>query len=154
MRIFKCSKEDFDQIICEITEFWRSDRTLYLHHPMFIYEFGNTAYVIKEGEKVIGYLLGFISQTEPTAYVHLIGIRRSHQRRGLGRLLYDHFISYARKKGCKTIKAITTHTNLDSIAFHKSIGMELLGSLNEEGIPVVKDYGGPGRDRVVFRKRI
>jgi hypothetical protein len=30
----------------------------------------------------------------------------------------------------------------------------LLGAANEAGIPVVKDYGGPGQDRVVFRRAI
>ena len=154
MEIVNCSKKDFDQILLEIAEFWGDDRTLHIHHPMFLYEFGNSAYVIKEGDTVIAYLLGFISQTGPTAYVHLVGVRRSHQRNGLGHRLYEHFISFAKTQGCREIKAITTPDNLQSIKFHKSVGMELIGSPNKDGIPVVKDYSGPGRDRVVFRKNI
>jgi len=154
MDITLCNKADFDQILRDIEDFWGDERTLFLHHSMFINEFGNSAFVIKEGEKVIAYLFGFISQTAPVGYVHAIGVRRSHQRKGLGRRLYEHFTGFARKNGCKELKAITSPTNTDSIAFHKGIGMELHGEPNEEGIPVVRDYSGPGVHRVVFHKKI
>jgi L-amino acid N-acyltransferase YncA len=68
--------------------------------------------------------------------------------------LYEHFIEFAKQKGCTELKAITTPTNKVSIAFHRSIGMELSGEPDEEGTPVVRDYGGPGIHRVVFHKRI
>ncbi len=154
MKIVNCSKADFDQILIEISEFWENDATLPFHHPIFLYEFGNTAFVIKENGSVIAYLFGLFSQTTPAAYVHLIGVRSSHRRQGLGRRLYDHFIDVARKQGCREIKAITTSANAASIAFHRRIGMELIGSLSESDIRYVKDYSGPGQDRVVFRKNI
>jgi GNAT superfamily N-acetyltransferase len=154
MEITLCTKADFDQILTDIVDFWGSDRTLKLHHPILLYEFGNSAFVIKEGERVVAYLFGFISQTAPVGYVKFIGVRPTHRGRGLGRRLYDHFIGFARVHGCNELKAITTPTNSVSIAFHKSIGMELLGEPNQEGIPVVRNYGGPGIDRVVFRKKI
>ncbi|MCJ7426099.1 MAG: GNAT family N-acetyltransferase [Dehalococcoidales bacterium] len=154
MELALCSKSDFDQILQDIDDFWGSERTLPLHHPMFINEFGNSAFVFKEGQQVLGYLFGFISQTAPLAYVHLIGVRRSYQGQGLGRRLYEHFIDFARAKGCKELKAITTKNNGVSLAFHKSIGMELIGEPDEEGIPIVRHYSGPGQHRVVFRKKI
>jgi GNAT superfamily N-acetyltransferase len=154
MVITRCSKADFDQILNDIVDFWGSDRTLHLHHPTFLYEFGNTAYVIKEEGRVVAYLFGFISQTSSVGYVHLSAVRRSHRRRGLGRRLYEHFIAFVREEGCTELKAITTPTNYESIAFHQGLGMELLGKPNEEGIPVVQDYSGPGRHRVVFSKRL
>jgi GNAT superfamily N-acetyltransferase len=152
--ITTCSKADFDQIVSDVVAFWGSDRTLHLHQAYLVYEFGTSAYVIKEAGQVIAYLFGFISQTEPVGYVHLLAVRDSHRGRGLARQLYDHFAGFARAAGCREIKAITTATNSASIAFHRGVGMELLGTPNEEGVPVVKDYGGPGKDRVVFRKRI
>ena len=154
MEIVNCLKRDFDQILLEIEAFWGSDRTLHLHHPMFLYEFGNSAYVIREGDKVIAYLFGFLSQTSPTAYVHLIGVRQSHQRQGLGSLLYEHFIAFARRHGSTEVKAITTPANSQSILFHKKIGMELIGNFVKDTIPTVQDYSGPGIHAVVFQKRI
>ena len=154
MELALCSKTDFDQVLQDIDDFWGSERTLPLHHPMFINEFGNSAFVFKEGQQVLGYLFGFISQTSSVAYVHLIGVRRSYQGQGLGRRLYEHFIEFAKAKGCKELKAITTKNNGVSIAFHKSIGMELIGEADKEGIPIVRDYSGPGQHRVVFSKKI
>lgn len=154
MEISYCTKADFDQILTDIVDFWGSDRTIGIHHPMFIHEFGNTAFVIKDHERVIAYLFGFFSQTEPTGYVHLIGVRRSHQGKGLGKLLYNNFEVIAKQHGCSKLKAMTTAGNQASILFHKKIGMKLLGEKNKDGIEVVKDYSAPGQDRVVFEKDI
>jgi GNAT superfamily N-acetyltransferase len=154
MDITHCTPSDYDQIVSHIHEFWDSDRTVYLHHPMFVHEFGNSAYVIRDGRHVAAYLFGFISQTEPTAYVHVVGVRASYRRRGLARRLYDHFVAFALSRGCTQLKAITTPGNQHSIAFHRSLGMEFAGNgcADQEGVQVVKDYAGPGQDRVVFRK--
>jgi GNAT superfamily N-acetyltransferase len=154
MEILFCTKADFDQIITDIVDFWGSERTLGVHHAMFIYEFGNTAFVMKDGERVVAYLFGFFSQTEPTGYIHLIGVRKNYQGKGLGKLLYDNFEAIARRHGCTKLKAMTTPGNQASISFHKKIGMKLLGAKNADGIEVVKDYSAPGQDRVVFIKDI
>ena len=146
---------EFNEIVKDIVDFWGSDRTLHLHHPYLIYEFGNTAFVIKEQGQVIAYLFGFYSQTESLAYVHLLGVREKYQRHGLGVLLYENFIHIAKSKGIKKIKAMTTASNAKSISFHKNrIGMTLLGQPNEDGVNVVRDYSGVNKHPVVFEKRI
>ena len=152
MEVTQCTKADFDQIIANIVNFWGNDRTLSRHNHIFYYKFGNTAFVVKEGDKVLGYLLGFYSQTTPTAYVQFIGVRQNYQNRGIGRKLYEHFTNIAIENGCKELKAVTSPANKGSIAFHRSIGMELYeGESDEDGIPLVRDYGGPGIHRVLFR---
>jgi len=154
-KIELCTLDDFDQITTDIVDFWGSDRTLYLHTTFLIHEFGNTAFVIKQDGLVLAYLIGFFSQTENTAYIHLLGVRESFQRIGLGYALYQHFINLALSKGIEKIKAITSASNDKSISFHsKKIGMTLLGSPNEDGINVVKNYAGKGKDRVVFEKNL
>ena len=150
MKIERCTTFDYNQILENIVGFWGSDRTLCMHHPMFVQEFGNTAYVIREKDKVIAYLFGFLSQTSSTAYVHLIGVLKSKQNRGIGTKLYNNFISYAKLKGCSKLKAITTPTNVSSINFHKKIGMSLVGNKNSNGIEVIKNYSGNGQDRIIF----
>ncbi len=150
MEITQCTKADFDQILRDIVDFWGSERTLPLHYPFLVYEFGDTSYVMKEDGKVVAYLFGFFSPTEPIAYVHLIGVRRSRQREGLGSHLYAHFMSLARARKCTAMKAVTTPDNAQSIAFHRRLGMQLLGEPDVYGIPVVRDYSGPGQDRVVL----
>ena len=154
MEVTSCTKQDFDQILTEFKEFWDNDRALALHHPTMINEFGNSAFVIREGHKVIAYLFGFLSQTSPVGYVQLLSVRQSNRKQGLARRLYDHFTGFALAHGCTSLKAITSPVNTLSIAFHKSIGMMPTGEDHIDGIPVIKDYSGPGRDRVVFMKDI
>lgn len=153
-KIQNCSHNDFLEILTDISDFWVNDRTSSLHHQMFVYEFGDTAYVIKDIGKVVAYLFGFISQTQQLGYVHVVGVRRDFQNKGLGSLLYKHFIKYVKSKGCIKLKAITTETNELSIRFHKKIGMKLLGEKHKTDIEVTKNYSGPGRDRVIFEKDI
>lgn len=146
MEIVTCSMDDFSEIRAEIAAFWGSDRTLYLHHPMLVYEFGNTAFVIRDNGKVAAYLFGFFSQTESVAYVHLVGVRDGYKRQGLGKRLYDHFMALASTQKVQRLKAITSTDNTGSITFHtQQMGMTAV---------VVKNYSGPGMDRVVFEKEI
>ena len=149
-----CTKEDFDQVLAEFDQFWEHHRTAALHHPTIIYEFGNSAFVIKEAGRVLAYLFGFLSQTEPVGYVHLLSVRRGFRRQGLANRLYAHFEQYARSRGCSRLKAITSPVNVLSIDFHKGIGMLPSGEPNSQGLPVVKDYAGPDLDRVVFIKNL
>jgi len=150
-----CTMSDYSQITKDICDFWGSDRTLSLHHPYLVHEFGNTAFVLKDGDVVIAYLFGFFSQTENVGYVHLIAVREKYQKQGLGKLLYNKFIQLSKSQGIQKIKAITTPTNTKSITFHqKTLGMTLLGSPNQDGVNVVRDYSGINLDRVVFEKII
>jgi ribosomal protein S18 acetylase RimI-like enzyme len=153
-QISNCSHEDFLQIVSEIEDFWGSNRTLALHHPMFINEFGDTAFVIKQNDKVVAYLFGFISQKERLGYVHLIGVRQDHQKKGLGKKLYSHFIEILKLKGIYKLKAITTPTNERSIEFHSRLGMTMMGLENEKGVKVVKNYSSVGQDSVVFKMQL
>jgi GNAT superfamily N-acetyltransferase len=149
-----CTPEDYFQILDQLPEFWDGRDTRALHHPFLIHEFGNSAFVIRDGSQVLAYLFGFLSQRESVGYVHAIAVRASARRQHRAQSLFDHFVEFARRHGSTHIKAITTPSNSGSIAFHKSLGMELLGEPNADGIPVVPDYAGRGVPRVVLWKAI
>ena len=154
MNLAQMTRADFDRIITDHSTYWESDLTYQLHHPIFIHEFGDTAYVIKDDQTIAAYLMGFVSQTEPTAYVHLVAVHPDYRRKGLARQLYEHFIDEARRRGCTRLKATGHPSNQQTIQFHLSLGMSMLGEPNGEGVSVVKDYLRPGFDRVVFVKAI
>jgi predicted GNAT superfamily acetyltransferase len=153
-KISMCTQQDYNQILDELQEFWGARDTRHLHHPFLVHEFGNSAFVIRNGAQVVAYLFGFLSQTEPVGYVHTVAVRTSARRQGLAGELFGHFVEFARRHRCRHVKAITTPANLGSIAFHKSLGMELLGDANIDGIPVLADYAGRDAPRVVFWKSI
>ncbi len=146
MKILRCTKKDYLNIIHDMDEFWNSNTLRELHHPFFIHEFGNSALVIKHNDIVIGYLLGFLSQTEPVGYVHLVAVRNGYRQSGYATHLYSAFIQYCNLKGCVKIKAITSPGNKTSISFHQNLGFRVV----EPG--VIKDYSAPGEDRIVFEK--
>src|SRR5207302_1485048 len=50
--------------------------------------------------------------------------------------------------------AITSPSNVESIAFHTAMGMRMLGEPNDDGVKVIRSYAGPGNDRAVFRMEI
>lgn len=149
-----CSRSDFNQILNEFEDFWDNDATRSRHHPMFIEEFSDTAWVVRQGGQVIAYLFGFLAQSTPSAYVHMVAVRRSHRRSKLAERLYRHFVTFARERGCTSLKATADPGNRRSIAFHTAMGMTAVGEPTETGLAVVSDYGGPGIDRVVFKMAI
>lgn len=152
MKVQTMSEQEFFFIKENLELFWGDRKDVFdpLHHQLFYRSFGNTTFVIKEGDEITAYMLGFYSQKESKAYVHMINVREPFRGRGYGRELYRHFSDIAREKGCEKIGAITSPSNELSILFHQSIGMNLLGEKNENGITVVADYAGAGRDNVVF----
>ncbi|HEY3567722.1 MAG TPA: GNAT family N-acetyltransferase [Thermoanaerobaculia bacterium] len=151
--ITKLTKEDFDQIIEQIEVFWgvTNDKLLYVHHPMFLYEFGDTAYVVKDGDKVVGYLFGFISQTDPqTAYGHVIACHPDYRGRGVVETLMWRFGKETQERGCTRAKAIIFPKNFRSLLFHMKMGFEPEGVGDGNGVRVVKDYWGKGIDYSVL----
>jgi GNAT superfamily N-acetyltransferase len=152
LAIEPCTKRDFDQIYTDLADFWGSDRTRTAHHPIFVHELNQAAWVIRDHGTVVAYLFGFMSQDGQTGYCHLVAVRRSHQGRGLARQLYEYFGEWAASQGASRLKAITSPANDASIAFHHGLGFELQGEPDERGVHVVRNYGGPGVDRVVFLK--
>ena len=150
----RISHEDFLAIVDDLPAFWGSDRTRSYHHPMFVHEFGDTARLLRPRGEIEAYIFGFMSQTEPTGYVHLIGVRDRSKGKGIGRGLYGWFEDEARRRGCDRIKAVTSPLNEASIAFHRALGFQLLGESDGFAVPVVKDYAGRGEDIVVFVKSL
>jgi GNAT superfamily N-acetyltransferase len=152
--VVNATRADFDQIVTHLEDFWGDHAPAHLHHISLINQFGNSAFVIREGDQVVAYIFGFLSQVEPSSWVQLVAVRKSHQGQGLGHQLYERFAEFAREHGAREVMAQTSLDNLRSVQFHKSVGMQLLGEPDERGIPVVKDRGGPGKDRIVFRMSI
>jgi GNAT superfamily N-acetyltransferase len=156
-RIELATHEDFLEILDNLPDFWSSsgppERTRPYHYAFLVHQFGDTAFVIHENDRVIAYLFGFIATSEPIGYIHLVGVRSSYQRQGLGRALYDHFEQVARARGCEALKSVTAPFNSDSRAFHQRLGFEIEpGDLDPSGVEVFTDYHGRGESVSIFRR--
>ncbi len=145
MHIRAMNKADYDFIVSVIDRWWgglSSERA----HPVFFYELGEQALVATEGERVIGFLMGFITPSKPkSGYVHMVGIDPDRRRRGVGRALYEHFTEACRQEGIHQLKALAMVGNNDSIRFHQALHYD---------VKQIDDYAGAGYPRLVFTKTL
>jgi GNAT superfamily N-acetyltransferase len=154
MRLRHVDPMDYDRVLAVIDDWW-SGRTMSgrLSHVFFSH-FAPTSFVIETDAELLGFLLGFLSQTHPDeAYVHFVGVHPAYRRLGLGRRLYERFFVAARMHDRGWVRAITSPVNQHSIAFHRALGfVPLRGDVVIGDLPVWMDYAGTGGHRVVFRR--
>jgi N-acetylglutamate synthase-like GNAT family acetyltransferase len=147
---------DYDPIIQVIDDWFDGRPQAGKLHRLFFEHFQPTSFVLEENAKIVGFLVGFRSQTTPTqGYVHYVGIHPAKRGQGLGRRLYERFFAVARQLGCAEVRAITSPVNKGSIAFHTRMGFAILpGDAEIDGIAVTSNYDGRGADRVRFQRAI
>lgn len=120
--------------------------------------FKETCFIAEDRGKMIGYLLGFRSQSHPEqAYMHLIQVAPELRGNGVGRRLFSQFQSAAKAMGCTRICTVTKPENKQCVPFHKAMGLSIAGGKNIidiNGVPAVKDYNGPGKHMIVWCKDI
>lgn len=139
------TKEDFDQIVTVMDQWWGGPAGTH-PLPIFFYEFGDHALITEDNGMMVGFLLGFVTERSPrVGYIHLVGIHPQFRRRGVARSLYEEFARRAEDQGAVLLKAITTVGNEGSVAFHRALGFT---------VERVSDYAGPGRDRYVFTRTL
>ncbi len=53
---------------------------------IFFVHFRPTSFAAQEHDRVVGFLAGFVSQSDPSqAYIHFVAIHPDHRKRGFGR---------------------------------------------------------------------
>jgi len=114
---------------------------------LFFLHFEGTSFVAEDGDELVGFLIGFLSQTvDDEAYIHFVGVAPEHRGEGVGRALYARFFDEVGAQGRSVVRCVASPTSTDSIAFHEALGFE-----TERVVP---DYDGPGEDRVLLVKRL
>ena len=118
--------------------------------------FRSTCFVAEDRQRMIGYLLGFRSQTYPgEAYIHLVQVDPSMRGHGIGRRLFNQFEASATAMGCNKIITASRPQNKTAMAFYESMGLKQVqhGDMIEvDGVMAVKDYNGPGKHVVLWAK--
>jgi len=123
---------------------------------LFFVHFRDTSFIAEKDGEIIGFLIGFLSQTfADEAYVHFLGVHPNFRKQGVARRLYERFFEAVRQRGRSVIRLVTASVNKESIAFHTHIGFQIEPQDTKvDGIPVYRNYDGPGNDRVLFVKRL
>jgi GNAT superfamily N-acetyltransferase len=144
-------ERDAGPVRTALESWWGGRDVSHLALPLFFRHFRDTSFVLEDGGEVVGFLVGFVSQSCPEeGYIHLVGVHPGRRQRGLARWLYQAFFEAARRRGCTVARCVTTPGNGASLSFHRHMGFRVEGDPDSGGVPVFRDYHGPGEDRVLF----
>jgi GNAT superfamily N-acetyltransferase len=128
-----------------------------VYHVMTAH-FRGTCFVAEDMGKMIGYLLGFRSQTHPDqAYLHLVQVDPRMRGHGIGRKLYRRFEEAVKAMGCKKVVASSRPQNRLASRFFEFMGFKHVESkdvVEVDGVMAVRDYNGPGKHVVLWSKDI
>ena len=156
MRVRHPEPEDYDRIIPILNEWWGGRSMSDMLPRLFFVHFRDTSFIAENQGGIIGFLIGFVSQTFPDeAYVHFLGVHPNFRKHGVGRMLNDRFFDAARQRGRHVVRLVTSPVNKQSIAFHTHIGFQIEPQDTKlDGIPFYRNYDGLGNDRVLLVKRL
>ena len=147
---------DFYEVNAVIKDWWGGRDLTGLLPKLFFDHFTNTSLVAEEEGRIVSFLVGFLSQSNPDeAYIHFVGVHPDYRKRGLATELYQRFFDEVKVRQRHVVRCITSPINQDSILFHKRIGFEIVPGDNKvNDVSIHTNYGGEGKDRVLFIKRL
>ncbi|PSM39757.1 GNAT family N-acetyltransferase [Streptomyces dioscori] len=173
-RIRALQEADYPSLIAQVDDWWGRPAAHMLPR-LFLRHFHATSLAAVTDQGVVaGFLVGIVSPSEPgEAHTHFIAVAPGHRRSGLGGVLYGRFFELAGEQGCRTVTAVVSPGNTRSQRFHLATGFEPVplpsagppdtkrlpdtggptdtkDLADTEGLPVWKDWDGPGEDRVRF----
>ena len=147
---------DHHAIINVLKDWWGGRDLTWMLPRLFLIHFCNTSFIIEKNDRLIAFLIGFLSQSnKDEGYIHFAGVHPDYHGIGIGEYLYEQFYKVCKENKCDTVRACTSPVNKGSIEFHKRIGFYLeRGNSKFDDIPVTLDYNKPNDPKVLFRKRI
>ncbi|TYS55919.1 GNAT family N-acetyltransferase [Sutcliffiella horikoshii] len=156
MRIRNIQDKDFLRISTNLNTWWGGRDMIDMLPRLFILHFKDTSYIIEDNEETIGFVIGFVSPSNPKqAYIHFVGVNPKARLKNIGRTLYEHFFRAVKEKGCTEVGCVTSPVNATSINFHTKMGFTMKdGDMVIDGIPIHQNYDGIGQDRVIFVKSL
>ncbi|WP_134686060.1 GNAT family N-acetyltransferase [Brevibacillus migulae] len=156
MKVRHVRESDYIPVISVVNDWWGGRHMADMLPKLFFQHIQDTSYIAEQDGQLIGFLIGFVSQTYPTeAYIHFIGVHPDYRKDGVAKSLYRMFFDKVQAKGCKVVRCVTSPVNKTSIAFHTRMGFQIEeGNGEVDGVPVTRNYDGKGQDRVLFAKEL
>jgi predicted GNAT superfamily acetyltransferase len=156
IRIRPLRPSDYRPVISVVDDWWNGRHMADMLPRLFFEHFTDTSFAAERDGELVGFLVGFTSQSRPgEAYIHFVGLRPGERGGGLGRQLYERFFAVVQARGCGLVHAVTSPVNIGSVRFHQRMGFDIEpGDAQVDGVPVMSGYDGEGRDRVRFVKHL
>jgi ribosomal protein S18 acetylase RimI-like enzyme len=155
VRLRRPVEADHRAVVTVVDDWWGGRGIHQLLPRLWFQHFTGTSWIAETDDgRLAGFLVGFVSPDEPTTgYVHMVAANPNLRQRGLGRMLYDAFISDVVARGVRRVRAVTWPGNRVSVGFHTALGFEIdagRGTQRLYGTPAHPNYDGQDEDRVVF----
>lgn len=164
MPVRKALEEDYAAVAAALQTWWTQPgmseagarERAALVPRLWLQHFASTSLVAEKEGRLLGFLIGFLSQDRPDeGYIHFVGVAPDTRRAGIGRQLYAHFFETCRSAGRSRVRCVTSPQNTLSIAFHAAMGFEVEPGTEGTGPVLAKaDYDGPNVHRVAFVRKL
>ena len=156
MEIRSVKGSDYYVISPLINEWWGGRNVSHLLPKLFFDHFTQTSFIAEKDGKLVGFLIGFLSQTHSDeAYIHFVGVHPEYRKHDIGKHLYNKFFNAVKQNNRSIVRCITSPVNKVSIAYHTKLDFEIEnGDRIIDGLSLNTDYNGPNQDRVLFVKKL
>lgn len=156
MEIRSVKGSDYYVISPLINEWWGGRNMSDMLPKLFFDHFTNTSFIAEKEGKLVGFLIGFLSQSHSNeAYIHFVGVHPDYRKHNIGKHLYNNFFDVVKQNGRNIVRCVTSPVNKVSIAYHTKMGFEIEeGDKIIDGVSIKTDYDGPNQDRVLFMKHL
>ncbi|MEM5015538.1 GNAT family N-acetyltransferase [Metabacillus indicus] len=156
MKIRQVEGRDYYAISPLIDEWWGGRHMSDMLPKLFFDHFTRTSFVAEREGEIIGFLIGFLSQTHSNeAYIHFAGVHPDYRKHSIGKKLYNEFFNEARKNGRTIVRCVTSPVNKVSVAYHTKLGFQIeKGDKTLNGLSITTNYDGQNQDRVLFVKEL
>lgn len=154
MTIRHAFPEDHQKII-DVIPGWLEGKDLRAYvSKLFLIHFNNTCFIAEKNGRLAGFLIGFLSQTQPDeAYIHFACVDPAQRMDGTARMLYRDFYNVCRDHSRTIVRSSIALENRLSIDFHLKMGFEMeSGDKEIEGIQVTENYLNEKDQLVLFKK--
>lgn len=118
--------------------------------------FSTTCPIAMDDGTVVGAVIAFRSQDDPDdMYVQDVMVDPDHRRQGVARQLIGHVRERAASWGCRRLYLTSEPDNPAAHHAWLTLGFANVPSEKSiEGVWVIPDFKGPGKDRAVYELRI
>ncbi|MGE8081957.1 GNAT family N-acetyltransferase [Peribacillus loiseleuriae] len=156
MEIRSVKGSDYYVIFPLINEWWGGRNMSGMLPKLFFDHFTNTSFVAEKEGKLVGFIIGFLSQSHSNeAYIHFVGVHPDYRKHNIGKHLYNKYFNVVKQNGRNIVRCVTSPVNKVSIAYHTKMGFEIEeGDKKNDGVSINTDYDGPDQDRVLFVKHL
>lgn len=156
MEIRSVKGSDYYVISPLINEWWGGRNMSAMLPKLFFDHFTQTSFIAEKDGKLVGFLIGFLSQTHSNeAYIHFVGVHPEYRKLNIGKDLYNNFFNVVKQYNRRIVRCVTSPVNKVSIAYHIKMGFEIEdGDRIVDGLSINTDYDGLKQNRVLFIKKL